>query len=469
MSELDRPPHLLSSRVTGLCATVLAVFVGWLFFPSPPATPLTELQQPERSLERLASRELDYRDALKRAPVWEQATYRAITGAQDPLADLTAWFDELISVSDAPRARLYRAILLAEGGPAGAVDRDAGPADPDQRMDPGEDWLYAAYGETAPSRDAGQRIIADIRESLPSGWFVDTLVARIASQIGDSRTAQDTATTAATRARTLLWRWRILTASGLAVLVLSAVGSGWLLARRASPRIAEARLPPPWTNRDGYGLFIRSAVGLLATGLLAGVLIPSEAVAENVSTVVGAVPMLWWTTRCLQARDASFAETFGIIPRAGTGVRLLTATLVLIGLSIAAETLIAVGARALGIREHWTEGFQEELLWASPAAAAAIALAAVLWNPAVEELAFRGILYATLRSTIGVWPAAAVSGAVFAFGHGYGVVGFVAVFWSGTLWALSYEWTRSLLPAMLAHAANNLIVTVAFVWLIRLE
>jgi membrane protease YdiL (CAAX protease family) len=47
------------------------------------------------------------------------------------------------------------------------------------------------------------------------------------------------------------------------------------------------------------------------------------------------------------------------------------------------------------------------------------------------------------------------------------VIGFASVFWSGVLWALAYERTRSLLPAILGHAINNLFVSVEFIWLLR--
>jgi len=41
------------------------------------------------------------------------------------------------------------------------------------------------------------------------------------------------------------------------------------------------------------------------------------------------------------------------------------------------------------------------------------------------------------------------------------------VFLSGVLWAWSYERTRSLLPAMAAHLANNAAVGVTLLWLLR--
>jgi len=78
------------------------------------------------------------------------------------------------------------------------------------------------------------------------------------------------------------------------------------------------------------------------------------------------------------------------------------------------------------------------------------------------------VLYASLRSRFGVAPAAALSAAVFAVAHGYGVLGFVAVFWSGALWALAYERTGSLWPGIIAHSAGNLMATVSVVGLLRL-
>jgi membrane protease YdiL (CAAX protease family) len=51
--------------------------------------------------------------------------------------------------------------------------------------------------------------------------------------------------------------------------------------------------------------------------------------------------------------------------------------------------------------------------------------------------------------------------------HGYGMIGLASVFWSGIIWAVAYERTRSLWPAILAHGVNNLLVTAEFLWLYR--
>jgi membrane protease YdiL (CAAX protease family) len=98
---------------------------------------------------------------------------------------------------------------------------------------------------------------------------------------------------------------------------------------------------------------------------------------------------------------------------------------------------------------------------------AATTLDTVVWAPIFEELAFRGLLYPTLRLRLPSWPAALLSAALFGVAHGYGVPGFVAVSWSGMIWAVGYERTRSLLPGMVAHAASNLLTTASTLVLLR--
>jgi membrane protease YdiL (CAAX protease family) len=90
----------------------------------------------------------------------------------------------------------------------------------------------------------------------------------------------------------------------------------------------------------------------------------------------------------------------------------------------------------------------------------------VVLAPILEEIAFRGLLFGTLRRRFGWLTAALLSAAVFAGAHGYGVFGFASVFWSGLLWAWMYEKTRSLLPGILAHSLNNLMVCATIMWLL---
>ena len=91
----------------------------------------------------------------------------------------------------------------------------------------------------------------------------------------------------------------------------------------------------------------------------------------------------------------------------------------------------------------------------------------VVYAPVLEEIAFRGILFGTLRRKFSFAPAAFIGALVFAVAHGYGWIGFLSVLWSGVVWAWGYEKTGSLLPGMLAHALNNLLVSGSVIHLLR--
>ena len=160
--------------------------------------------------------------------------------------------------------------------------------------------------------------------------------------------------------------------------------------------------------------------------------------------------------------------TFGLtVPEGGRGL-VVKATFAVIGLSVLGEVAITLVSGALNYKPHWADGLLEDILWGTPWLAACEVLDSVVWAPLIEELAFRGVLYATLRMTVGVWPAVGLSAGIFALVHGYGAVGFTSVLWSGIVWAVAYERTRSLLPAILGHMFNNLLVTTEFLWLLRL-
>jgi membrane protease YdiL (CAAX protease family) len=112
----------------------------------------------------------------------------------------------------------------------------------------------------------------------------------------------------------------------------------------------------------------------------------------------------------------------------------------------------------LDLSNHWTEWFDPNLVWASAPKLTVSLLEYVVFAPIFEEMAFRGLLYATLRRRLTFFPAAIISTCIFALAHGYSLIGFISVFWSGFLWAWIYERTGSLIPGMVAHAMNNLLV-----------
>jgi membrane protease YdiL (CAAX protease family) len=101
-----------------------------------------------------------------------------------------------------------------------------------------------------------------------------------------------------------------------------------------------------------------------------------------------------------------------------------------------------------------------------PAGAALLLAAAVVIAPAIEELAFRGVLLRALMRRLPFWPAAAVSSFVFGLFHAPGasspvggVVLVLLIYTFGMLQCLLVRRTARLAPAIGVHAALNLLAT----------
>ena len=180
------------------------------------------------------------------------------------------------------------------------------------------------------------------------------------------------------------------------------------------------------------------------------------------------VPLIFLAWRFLtRPSGRKFSESFGLvlIPR-GAG-RLVLVVLTLLALGQLGEGLIDLAGRWGGLSAHWTEWFDRDLVWGSRAVVGMTIFDTVILTPICEEIVFRGLLFGTLRRRLPLAPAAVLSAAVFAVAHGYGILGFAAVFWSGLLWAWAYERTGSLLPSMAAHAADNLMASLAVMLVLR--
>jgi membrane protease YdiL (CAAX protease family) len=242
----------------------------------------------------------------------------------------------------------------------------------------------------------------------------------------------------------------------------------WRAARRpGGARVAGATLPPPWPAADGWGLFARGAAGYLAIPVGGAFLFPGGLGTFDLLTVAAGLPALWWIWRCFRFYGLTMSSVFGLRPAPGGAPRIVSMGLVLLAVSLLGETVLYLILTVAGVDSHWADGFLETLLWGSPAAAVMETVDTVVWAPLFEELIFRGLLYPTLRLALPMWPAALASGMIFGGAHGYGVIGFAAVAWSGAIWSVGYERTGSLLPGMVAHALSNLVSTMSFVILLR--
>ena len=449
----------LNRWVTGAALGVLAGLAALVFWP---AHGLDTLERPEESLERVVTRDMDFRAAARTTPRWERRLLAlAFSSDAGARADAIAWYEELARVEGSPLAELYRIILLAEDGQTEAAESVAtawAPTDDAARRLAA--WARAAYEAEVPAPEELRAANEAVRRELPPGWFADRLMIRLASRLGDAALVAESERAIQARGAPLLRRLRaILIAETLLVLVGLVALVAWLVGRGGrAARVAMAPIPPPWTALDGLGLFARGAVGLVGVAVVWPFL-PDRAWSTLLVSVLQTIPLGGYLLWYCGGSWRTLADTFGLrVPRSAWPT-LLRATLGLVGVSTLADVLIDLAGARLGVETHWTDGFQERLVWGTSGEVVADAIDSCAFAPILEEPLFRGVLYATLRLRLGPAPATLVSAALFALAHGYGVVGFVSVFASGVLWALAYERTRSLLPGMLAHAVSNIQAT----------
>ena len=468
----DQPPRprRFSTTVTVLFSIVVVLYIGLLGRPliEPRVSPLAQLEHPEESLERVATRELDLRAALKRGPAWEGRLYRAVSGDDDPLAAAADAYQELLDLTDSPMALLYRAILLGE---LGRTVRLRAALDGDGEREPAGEraaaWITAAYLGPPPAPSVGRALIAQATRDLPERWFRDTLVRRIAERVGDTDARARAEAAILARGRALLIRARALMLVSVVLVAAGAIALVWMLRGRRSALVAHAPLPPPWTAGDGYALFVRGLGAPQAIALVGFIVLGQATGFGTVLGMAADLPLFVWVAVALRARRTSMREAFGLVPRGRAWASLVAATFVLIGIALVSDMLIELASRVVDLRTHWTDGFTEELLWSGRRRVLLEAIDASVWAPIVEEITFRGLLYGTLRLRMNAPEAALLSALIFTLPHGYAVAGSASVLVSGLLWAAAYERTRSLLPGLLAHAANNLLSTLWTIGLLR--
>jgi membrane protease YdiL (CAAX protease family) len=116
----------------------------------------------------------------------------------------------------------------------------------------------------------------------------------------------------------------------------------------------------------------------------------------------------------------------------------------------------AIWTRLLDIKE--TDDLPKELgADNSTVALVAVAILVCVVAPIAEELFFRGFCFTALRRTLGMLPAAVLTGMIFGAIHlgGTQVEFIVPLMVFGLFLCLLYVWTDSLLPCITLHAFNN--------------
>jgi membrane protease YdiL (CAAX protease family) len=457
--------------VTGASACLLLGFVALAVSVHLAGSRLDSIDDPARALALVVERTMDLEDALTGATAWERRVYElTVSDGRNELHEAIAWYEELAdTVPGEPGVQVRLAILYGEAGRTDevleTVDRWRARGD--------VAWaevLAAAYLD-APLEGGVARLREAATRMVEPGWFRDRLLLRLADRADDA--AARAAILAEARARTapLLRRVRLLTAGEMLTLGLGLAGLVVVL-RGRRVRVDAALVPPPWRVRDGVEVLVRGAGGGVLVLVIAYALGrrrgPNDPLLSALSMPLMYVPLLWLARRRLFAPvGVGLTRGLGWLPAPGGRRALVWTTALLVGAGTAIDLALGLLSEATNMSSHWTEWFDEDLAWGSPAVAATSLLGTVLFAPVFEEIVFRGLLYATLRRRL-AWPiAATLSAAVFALAHGYGAAGFGSVFLSGLLWAIAYERTGSLLPNTAAHLVNNVAAALGVLLLLR--
>lgn len=459
----DSPWSLFVSVV---CACVLVAALGGILWFAITVPKLDRFEEPDRALDLMVSRMMEAQEGLGRSPEWQQWLAEWTMGDKgEAYGQGIQWYRELAATTNDPLSKLGLAILLGESGRDDEAIAEAhGWKDHGESAVLFEQLIVAAYGAQPLSHVLEAELQAALAEALPSGWFYNQLSARLARRAGDHALLATIAQQSADKADQVQQGIRPLIVTELICLMIGSVMLlGIVRLQRQGVDILRVHLPgvpPPWSGRIAVAVILRGgALGVVTT--LAFLCVPSleQSVASAFVIPLANIPLLILAhVHLLKPAGLTFWSGFGLRIKNANHGQLACIIVAVIAAGLWGEWVLGRAAEILNLTNHWTEWFDPNLVWASAPKLTVSLLEYVIFAPIFEELAFRGLLYATLRRRLAFFPAAIVSTSIFALAHGYSLIGFISVFWSGFLWAWIYERTGSLIPGMVAHAMNNLLV-----------
>ena len=250
-----------------------------------------------------------------------------------------------------------------------------------------------------------------------------------------------------------------------------------------APRVVDALVPwgapdtrPGQDHRvdltllDGIALVVWSLLGQLVIGLLVGVVAAAAGLdVDELVSGVSSVPVLiavqsgvlagalaWLAGRRRLTWRVLGPRRPGIVHAVqGVGWGLLA--------FLVSTAAVWVGATLTGSDDGSGQALLDESFLTGPAFVLVLVLVGVL-APLLEELTFRGVLFQVVGRRVGLVGGLLVSSAVFAAVHvevlgsgGNAVVFLVALLLVGCVFGLSFNRSRSLVTAVVAHSTFNVV------------
>ena len=448
---------------TTLCGLILALVGTIVFLAVAIVDPLELLQRPTESALRFTDRQFALHEAIEQTPDLQLSPLiRATLGALSP-GDAADVLDE-VQRFDGPSPDLLScaAVFRFAGGdrPAG---REAVAALRDYAPDVAEtlEWIWL----DAPEPDRAMRWTG------AAGLACRNVLAAAA----DRRKSDDDAAENDDRKRrehgtALLARAKELTLVKLAILGLGvAIVVGWFAWGCRPLRMAQALVEDAWPPALGTAVLVRGLFWATVITLLlqaAGTAAEMPLAKVSMPALTAGLPLIGLIYYgLLRPQKCGLLRAFGLWMGPGRFLRAVVWAMPILAIDLSGRFIIDRAGSLTGLPRHWVERFAEDFVWSWDAQGLAVALNFVIFVPLVEEIAFRGVLYGTLRNRMGATSATFLSAAIFAafqlamaaFAsfHLCTTFGLATAFWSGLVWAVAYERTRSLLPGLVAHVLAN--------------
>jgi len=216
-------------------------------------------------------------------------------------------------------------------------------------------------------------------------------------------------------------------------------------------------IPVPWG--PGEALLALVAV-LVIGGVLTPVLVlPFDPELSTKAGLLAAQALFGIVMMAIAVMVASRWKTSGMQGALGRlGMRSFRPRQLAVGVGMLIAYYIVVALFASLVIEPEQDDIAAELgIGGGNVLIATLAVAAiVVLAPVAEELFFRGVLFAGLRSRLSVWPAAIISGVLFGGLHAVsGPTSAIPLALLGVLLALLYQRSGSIWPCIFIHALNN--------------
>lgn len=323
--------------------------------------------------------------------------------------------------------------------------------------------------------------VREAAEALAGSLSGDLLREHLARRAGDEAAAEAVRSEWETRAMARGERTAALAAGGGALFLGGLVALLVLAVRRAAPpRLGWGEIPVAGDPQFGMDVFARGLFAFFLVQLVLG-----AAAGLGLGVPLGVVTLVSWLPLLLmvliglsigapgirpaeldrhafpEGRGRSGSPISELLSRLGLRVTLrgLLASLLLVLAVLPVQVLGFLGTQVLaqGLfgSGPWIESHVGLVLTGTDTQVLGLRAEATLWAPLFEEIAFRGLLFAALRSRMGFAGAAISSSLLFGAVHLYGPAGLIGVTWLGVVFCWVYERTRSLWPCILLHALHN--------------